>query len=420
MNCQVYPKKISWHQDIELGGGVMLRIYGLTSTILSGKDGKDDKPRDLYLSPLQTALDPVEDQVNLVMCHHPADWFVDHDDVEDAINARATFQIFGHKHRQQVVPTPDYIRILAGAVNPSRKEPNYEPGYNLLQIDVDGSGEDRRLKVETHQFRYQANPEGFVPVKTAQGKDCFRSTIAFPGRQQHAGASAVSSGKTGVLPKAAEGNADADAAKEPKPAVVDDVEASMGEERHRDLIYRFWKLDGDKKRQIALGLGLITEAELSRSLSLRPVTLDACARWSYDGRNVRASDIHRWSSRIGEVDVSRGAIGVCVPARDINTRLRFDSLREGNYQHLNEMEARWLNAKEQERTQVAGMRTVQHGFARSGRPTRPDYLSRRSGRGLPAHVGTANNQRQTCQYPVQRQRCLASKRQQDRRSKLGI
>ena len=37
----------------------------------------------------------------------------------------------------------------------------------------------------------------------------------------------------------------------------------MGDEARRDLIHRFWQLDGDQKRQVMLSLGLITEDELS-------------------------------------------------------------------------------------------------------------------------------------------------------------
>jgi predicted MPP superfamily phosphohydrolase len=254
MNCQIYPKKIFWHQDIPLGGGVMLRINGLTSTLLSGKNGGDDKARDLYLSPLQTALDPVEDRVHLVLCHHPVDWFMDQDAADDALNARATFQLFGHKHRQRVISNSDYVRVLAGALNPSRTEPGYEPAYNLLRLNVQGGGPDRRIVVETHQFRYQPNPERFDPVRTAQGDEVFTCTIPFPGRSKAQVAPNDTTWKT--APPSAQSDTLV------QPAVVQDVEASMGDERRRDLIHRFWKLDGDKKREIALTLGLITEDEI--------------------------------------------------------------------------------------------------------------------------------------------------------------
>ena len=61
-NCQVYPPEhLYWKQDLLLEGGVRLRVHGLTSTLLSGANGRDDSHENLYLSPLQTVLDPVDD-----------------------------------------------------------------------------------------------------------------------------------------------------------------------------------------------------------------------------------------------------------------------------------------------------------------------------------------------------------------------
>ncbi|WP_294642964.1 hypothetical protein [uncultured Aureimonas sp.] len=47
-----------------------------------------------------------------------------------------------------------------------------------------------------------------------------------------------------------------------------------------------------------------------------------------------------------------------VRAGEVPTRLRFGDLRHGNYRHLNDIAARWRQALEQDRTQIAGMRMV--------------------------------------------------------------
>jgi hypothetical protein len=111
-NCQVYaPDRLYWKQDLELEAGVRLRINGLTSTILSGRDGGDDTAPNLYLSPLQTVLNPDDNVVNLVIAHHPPDWCMDGDAIEDAVNARAAMHLFGHKHRQRVTRDEHWVRI---------------------------------------------------------------------------------------------------------------------------------------------------------------------------------------------------------------------------------------------------------------------------------------------------------------------
>lgn len=94
-SCQVYsPDRLYWKQDLPLEDGVHLRVHGLTSTLLSGANGGDDNRESLYLSPLQTVLDPVDDIVNLVMRHHPPDWFMDQDEVDDAVHTRAAIRFF--------------------------------------------------------------------------------------------------------------------------------------------------------------------------------------------------------------------------------------------------------------------------------------------------------------------------------------
>ena len=99
----VSPSKPFWTSNLDdvLGGGVTLRLHGLTSTLISGLGNRDDAPGSLYLSPMQTVLDPEPDVLNLVMAHHPPQWFVDHEEVEDAVNDKAPLQFFGHAHRQR-------------------------------------------------------------------------------------------------------------------------------------------------------------------------------------------------------------------------------------------------------------------------------------------------------------------------------
>lgn len=251
-NCQVFsPDRLFWKQDLELNDGVVLRLYGLTSTLLSGMGGQDDIRGELYLSPLQV-LQPTDEVVNLVMIHHPPDWFMDEQDVDDMFKNRAVIHLFGHKHLQRVVKDDGYMRFSAGAVNPDRQEPNWEPGYNLINVQVVGAGPERALEIESHLLVLQSSPERFDPRRTRDGNEVFRHTISIPGhvlaaapvRTQAAVAITVSAEPTTT------------------PVVRDDEEAAMCEEHTRNLIFRFWKLTGSQRREIALGLGLIQEKDL--------------------------------------------------------------------------------------------------------------------------------------------------------------
>lgn len=253
--CQIWPAKPFWHQDIELEGGVKLRIHGLTSTLLSGRDGRDDVQGTLYLGPKQTVLDPIPNTANMVLVHHPIDWLVDGDAVDDALTGRASFHLFGHKHKQRAVMADNYVRIGAGAINPSRAEQPYLPGYNLINLEVEGAGADRRIEVSLHQRRLQDNPEIFVPILTQQRAAVFRASILVPEEEPLPVIGACEIAAPVVCRKVSQGNG-------PETVDAQDAEAAMGESDNRDLLYRFWRLTSGQRRKIALDLCLLEMDEL--------------------------------------------------------------------------------------------------------------------------------------------------------------
>lgn len=252
-SCQVFsPERLFWHHDIALEHGVALRIYGLTSTLLSGAgtpSGLDDTRESLYLSPLQTVLDPVDGVVNMVICHHPPDWFMDHDEVEDAMRGRAAIHLFGHKHRQRIHRDDGYVRFSAGAVNPDRYEPGWEPGYNLISLSVAEDLGIRYLDVEARLLVWQTNPDMFRPKLASETDDVFRHRVRIRGAP-----SPVRSRPTGGL-------GTKDVSRPPMPA--DHEEAAMGDERTRNLVFRFWKLSSSERREITQRLGLLDEADMA-------------------------------------------------------------------------------------------------------------------------------------------------------------
>ena len=252
-NCQIYPpERIYWKQDLPLERGVHLRVHGLTSTLLSGANGKDDTRGSLYLSPLQTVLDPVDDVVNLVLCHHPPDWFLDQDEVNDAICGRAALHLFGHKHRARIEKCDGYIRCSTSAVNPDRYEVGWQPGYNLINISVLGENRDRMIEIEIHVLQWRSNPEQYRPALTQQGEPVIRHRIAIPGRvapvavKDHC---TISVAMPETAPNAAE-------------EAAANMEAAMGDIDTRNLVFRFWCLTVSQRREIALLLGLINQEEL--------------------------------------------------------------------------------------------------------------------------------------------------------------
>ena len=224
----------------------------LTSTLLSGLNGQDDARGQLYLSPMQTAFDPEEDVVHLVLCHHPPDWLVDQDEALDAINGAVAIQMFGHKHRQRIQQDRSYVRFSAGAVNPERHEPGWSPSYNLIILSVEDDGDDRLLSVRGKLRQWQSNPNRFRAVKTEEGEEVFRHAIRLPFRS--------SCGTCDELN--AEGALSRAVSLEAKVPIKEwNQEAAMGNPITRNFVFRFWNLRRSEQRQILAELGLLREDE---------------------------------------------------------------------------------------------------------------------------------------------------------------
>lgn len=278
-NCNLFHGRPFWDQTIEINAGVKLRIFGLNSTIVSGGGGRDRAPGQLFLGSTQTVLRPEGNVVTLVLCHHPPKWFSDSAEAENTIDARAKLQFFGHEHHQRCHRPPEYMRFHAGAVNPERDAPGWQPGYNLVDLHVEGEGPDRVLKIEAHMRQFQPAPaEVFIPYRdVVANSDVWRHSIKIPERPARSLPKVTSL----VSPQApAEISQPAHlpetkvaAALHPVFQVADDLtgsllelqqlsEVKMPEPSTENLVFRFWQLGAKEMRDIAMGLGLINEADL--------------------------------------------------------------------------------------------------------------------------------------------------------------
>jgi predicted phosphodiesterase len=255
--CQVSANRLVWSDDLCMPGGIRLRLRGLTSTLLSGAEGRDDG-RNLFLGPRQTAIDPEADVIDLVMCHHPLDWLEDGDDVGDILRSRAPIQIFGHKHRSRVDRDAQFIRFNAGAVNPDRREGGWRPCYNLIEVTVEGSGRERAIVVEAQVLDWQESPECFTEVVDEQRNPRWRHRISWPGGRANSGLPAPGPQVLAV---------DTGTATEQNGGAFGLVPGGVAVHQlavPRDLVFRFWtRLTVSQRSTIVSEFGLLEERELS-------------------------------------------------------------------------------------------------------------------------------------------------------------
>ncbi len=149
LGCLSHPGQPWWTDDLTLNDGSILRLRGLNSVLISGPDD-NDKDKKLVLGAIQTDYGREAGVEYLTLCHHPMDWLLDKDRVEESLLAYSRIQLFGHKHVQKATKMEETLWLVAGAVHPERSKPDWLPRYNYLSIEVQGVGADRYMSADVY------------------------------------------------------------------------------------------------------------------------------------------------------------------------------------------------------------------------------------------------------------------------------
>src|SRR5207302_545713 len=88
----------------------------------------------------QSRMPEQDGVISVALAHHPPDWLLDGDSVEDDLSSRAHLQLFGHKHRNRVRPWVQSLRCVAGAVHPEPggQGADWVPAYQILDLVAAG------------------------------------------------------------------------------------------------------------------------------------------------------------------------------------------------------------------------------------------------------------------------------------------
>jgi hypothetical protein len=183
-----------------------------------------------------------------VMAHHHLSWLHQKRAFEDHLNDVARIQVFGHVHTNRIVRDPHWIRLAASSANPDRREPGWEPGYNFVELHVEGAGAERRMKVRAHIRVWQEAPGGFVLKIDRGGVDVFEHSIQLDFWE--GGHVAVE-----AEPARIEASLDAPSRAAPEAGVVT---------RLREIGVRFYQLSFSEKSEIAGRLELLEEEDINQ------------------------------------------------------------------------------------------------------------------------------------------------------------
>lgn len=251
--CAIDADTPYWEYDgLILNDGSTLVIRGVTSTLVSD-EYDDDASYKLVLGSFQATL-PRQDGVEyLVLCHHPPQWLRDQDDIEDVLNARVRIQLYGHKHKQKVESVDQRaLRVTAGAFQPDRRELNWQPRYNYLNIRVDGGPGDRVLSVDVYPRVWNKEAHRFGADYDLEGSDKRHFNFALPDWEApHRTPVVVPDESLMQVPPAHDGSEAGEEAFAPREEARMDVD--------RRLTYRFLNLPYQRRLAVAQQLGLVQD-----------------------------------------------------------------------------------------------------------------------------------------------------------------
>ena len=140
-------------KDFEFGGGLKLRLIGLTSVQVS--DLKDEKG-NMILGNEQFTVPEEENIINVMLVHHPLDWFLDEAEAYQFIKNNVRVLMVGHEHTLNIEKATDQftkkeiLNIFAGATNPPTDPVNYGYAYNWIEFSCDHKCEKPSLKMEIY------------------------------------------------------------------------------------------------------------------------------------------------------------------------------------------------------------------------------------------------------------------------------
>lgn len=258
--CATTPIRPAWHDDLPLSEGYVLRLHGVNSALCSNSLD-DDGSNKLVLGEFQlTALRNEDGVVHVAMCHHPTNWLLDARDVEPLLNARARIQLYGHEHEEVVTTINGSLRVVAGAVSPSRTENHWQPRYSILNMFVASDEDQWRLVVRMFARAWDPTTRRFV---AASGESPREHRLSVP---------------QGVVPSRTIPSGLADSKAVP---ALDQLTGSeelagrpvraIGMRPERVLTYRFFELPYSVRLEVAVCLGLtadqdqgVTDPELTR------------------------------------------------------------------------------------------------------------------------------------------------------------
>lgn len=147
-----------------LNDGSTLVFWGFSSVLISDRF---DAIANMFVDPMGAQIQRENGVTHAVMCHHPYNWLRNGGDFQARLEKVTQLQLFGHEHTRRIEEGRRFTTVRAGAIQPERDDPQWDPGYNWIELSVETKADEkRRLNVgiwvrkwEGHRFIAVPDPD---------------------------------------------------------------------------------------------------------------------------------------------------------------------------------------------------------------------------------------------------------------------
>ncbi len=174
-NCPLNNEGVfASEMEVILAPGRAIRFIRFNSSLLCHGEERDEHP-ELVIGARQFAIPRTNGVENIVLVHHPLNWYKDQDQVRDYIRSRVRIFISGHEHDPKVSVDnveigSDVMMLAAGATVPYKSNDVFTFTYNIIEFDWDE--EIDGLLVTMHPRAWNAQRTCFeADDKRLGGKD---------------------------------------------------------------------------------------------------------------------------------------------------------------------------------------------------------------------------------------------------------
>ncbi|MEZ8885310.1 metallophosphoesterase [Vibrio sp. 10N.222.54.F6] len=173
--CQISPSSPFWRKSLKLSERVNVELRGITTSFFSNKN---DSRGSLILSRNQLNFRKLPGVIHLSLMHHPCDWLVDSDEIEDILDNNVHIQLFGHKHRSRWWNADNLLKVESISLHPDRHESSYEPGYNIIDLSQTQSSDKKcTITAKVVVRKLESNPQMFVSKPFFEHKGYYSKEI---------------------------------------------------------------------------------------------------------------------------------------------------------------------------------------------------------------------------------------------------